>query len=317
MERKHLLGLEDLSCEEIQSFLTSAQAFREVLDRPVKKVPALRNKTIVNLFYESSTRTRISFELAEKRLSADTVSFTASGSSVSKGETLRDTVRNLEAMEIDMVVIRHAMAGAPHFLARHLEAAVINAGDGTHEHPTQGLLDLYTIGERTGGFKGLNVAIIGDILHSRVARSDMWGLTKLGASVTVCGPGTLLPAELEHFGVKRTTNVDEAIRDADVIIVLRIQFERMEAGFLPTTREYSRSFGISRERLRACRRTPIIMHPGPINRGVEIEPEVADGPWSVILDQVRNGVAVRMAVLYLLSGLAAEEPKPVVMEVQA
>jgi len=317
MERKHLLGIEDLSREEITSILTAAQTFREVLDRPVKKVPALRNKTVVNLFYESSTRTRISFELAEKRLSADSVNFTASGSSVSKGETLRDTVRNLEAMEIDMVVIRHAMAGAPHFLARHLNAAVINAGDGTHEHPTQGLLDLFTIEQRLGGLEGRNVTIIGDILHSRVARSDMWGLRKLGANVTACGPGTLLPPEVDLFGVRRTTNLEEAIRDADVIIVLRIQFERMESGFLPTVREYSRLYGITRERLRACRRMPIVMHPGPINRGVELEPEVADGPWSVILDQVRNGVAVRMAVLYLLSGLRAEETKRVVMEVQA
>lgn len=312
MEAKHLLGLEDLSREDIQSILKSAEAFKEVLDRPVKKVPALRNRTVVNLFYESSTRTRISFELAEKRLSADTVSFSTTTSSVSKGETLRDTVRNLEAMEIDMVVVRHGMSGAPHFLARHLDAAVINAGDGTHEHPTQGLLDLFTIGEKLGQFQGLNVTIVGDILHSRVARSNIWGLTKLGANVTVCGPGTLVPKEVEAMGVTRETDLDRAIARADVVMCLRIQFERMKAGFLPSNREYARSYGITRERLAKLDHQPVIMHPGPINRGLELEPEVADGPHSVILDQVRNGVAVRMAVLYLLSGLRAEETRTVV-----
>jgi len=312
MEQKHLLGLEDLSREDILSILKSAEAFKEVLDRPVKKVPALRNRTVVNLFYESSTRTRISFELAEKRLSADTVSFSTTTSSVSKGETLRDTVRNLEAMEIDMVVVRHGMSGAPHYLAKHLDAAVINAGDGTHEHPTQGLLDLFTIGERLGEFEGLNVTIVGDILHSRVARSNIWGLTKLGANVTICGPGTLVPKELESMGVTRETDLDRAIANADVIMCLRIQFERMKAGFLPSNREYARCYGITRERLAKLDHEPVIMHPGPINRGLELEPEVADGPHSVILDQVRNGVAVRMAVLYLLSGLKAEETRTVV-----
>jgi aspartate carbamoyltransferase catalytic subunit len=304
---KHLLGLEELDRETILDVLESARAFREVLARPVKKVPALRNRTVVNLFYEPSTRTRFSFELAEKRLSADTVSFSASGSSISKGETLRDTVRNLEAMEIDMVVVRHGMSGAPHFLARHLDAAVINAGDGMHEHPTQGLLDLYTIGEHVGHFEGLKVAIVGDVLHSRVARSDIWGLTKLGADVTVCGPGTLIPRELEAIGVKRQHDLDLAIRDAEVIMVLRIQFERMRGGFIPSAREYARFYGITRERLARCRPEVKVMHPGPMNRGLEIEPEVADGPHSVILDQVKNGVAVRMAVLYLLSGSNAEE----------
>lgn len=304
---KHLLGLEELEREEILDVLESARAFREVLARPVKKVPALRNRTVVNLFYEPSTRTRFSFELAEKRLSADTITFSASGSSVSKGETLRDTVRNLEAMEIDMVVVRHGMSGAPHFLARHLDAAVINAGDGTHEHPTQGLLDLYTIGEHAGHFEGLKVAIVGDVLHSRVARSDIWGLKKLGADITICGPGTLVPAEFESLGVKRTHDLDAALVDAEVVIVLRIQFERMTGGFIPTAREYARRYGITRERLRRARPDIKVMHPGPMNRGLEIEPEVADGPHSVILDQVKNGVAVRMAALFLANGSHVEE----------
>jgi aspartate carbamoyltransferase catalytic subunit len=299
MTSKHLLGLEDLEREEILDILRSARAFREVLDRPVKKVPALRNRTVLNLFFEPSTRTRISFELAEKRLSADVVNFSATGSSVSKGETLRDTVRNLEAMDIDIVVVRHGMSGAPHFLTRHLNAAVVNAGDGMHEHPTQGLLDLYTIGERLGDFEGLRVTIVGDVLHSRVARSNIWGLLKLGAKVTICGPGTLLPREFESLGVRRCTDLGEAIRDAQVIMVLRLQFERMQGGFIPTGREYARLFGITRDRLAHCEPDVVVMHPGPINRGLEIEPEVADGPNSVILDQVRNGVAVRMAVLYL------------------
>ncbi len=316
MERKHLLGLEEVEADEILTILESARAFKEVLDRPVKKVPALRNRTVVNLFYEPSTRTRVSFELAEKRLSADSVSFSASGSSVSKGETLRDTVRTLEAMEIDMVVVRHGMSGTPHFLARHLDASVINAGDGMHEHPTQGLLDLYTIGERVGEFRGLKVTIVGDVLHSRVARSDIWGLVKLGADVTICGPGTVLPREFESLGVRRVTNLDQALADARVIMVLRIQFERMQSGFIPTTREYFRLYGITRERLRRCPPDALVMHPGPINRGVELEPEVADGPQSLILEQVKNGVAVRMAVLYLLSGRLAEETRGVLQEVQ-
>jgi len=317
MERKHLLGLEELDADEILSILESSRVFKEVLDRPVKKVPALRNRTIVNLFYEASTRTRISFELAEKRLSADAVNFSTTTSSVSKGETLRDTVRTLEAMEIDMVVIRHGISGAPHFLTRHLNASVINAGEGMHEHPTQGLLDLYTMGEKIGEFRGLKVTIVGDILHSRVARSNIWGLTHLGADVTICGPGTLLPREFESLGVRRVTDIDDAIHGAQVVMVLRLQFERMEGGFIPTTREYFRLFGITRERLRRCPGDVIVMHPGPINRGVEIEPEVADGPQSLILDQVKNGVAVRMAVLYLLSGRRADGARGVVEQVGA
>lgn len=310
-ERKHLLGLNDLPAEEIVEILNSARAFKEVLDRPVKKVPALRYRTVANLFFEPSTRTRISFELAEKRLSADTVNFSAEGSSVSKGETLRDTVRNLEAMDIDIVVVRHPMSGAPHYLARHLSAGIVNAGDGMHEHPTQGLLDLYTIGERVGDFRGLKVTIVGDVLHSRVARSDIWGLLTLGADVTICGPGPLVPQEFEDEGVRRVTDLDAAIRDAQVIIVLRLQRERMDGGFIPTSREYARLFGISRERLEGCRPDVLIMHPGPINRGVELEPEVADGPHSLILDQVRNGVAVRMAVLYRVSGVSeVDEREP-------
>jgi aspartate carbamoyltransferase catalytic subunit len=317
MTTKHLLGMEELDRGEILSILESARAFREVLDRPVKKVPALRYRTVVNLFYEPSTRTRISFELAERRLSADTVNFSASGSSVSKGETLRDTVRNLEAMDIDMVVIRHPMSGAAHFLARHLNTVVINAGDGQHEHPTQGLLDLYTMRERLGDLSGVNVTIVGDVLHSRVARSNIWGLTKLGAVVTVCGPGTVLPHELEALGVRRTTRIEDAIADARVVMVLRLQFERMHGGYIPTVREYARQYGLTRERAGRLRPDVLIMHPGPINRGVEIEPEVADGPNSVILDQVKNGVAVRMAVLYLLSGRRVEEMRRVVEEVPA
>ncbi|MCI0330105.1 MAG: aspartate carbamoyltransferase catalytic subunit [candidate division Zixibacteria bacterium] len=292
--------------EEIEFVLDTAVTFKEVLERPIKKVPTLRGLTIVNLFYEPSTRTRISFELAQKRLSADTVNFSSSGSSVKKGETLRDTVRNLEAMKIDMVVVRHASSGVPYFLTRCLESSIINAGDGAHEHPTQGLLDIYTIREKYGKVEGLRVVIVGDVKHSRVARSNIWGLKAMGASVSVCAPSTLLPAEIEKMGVEVFTDLNKALWGADVVNVLRLQLERQERGFLPTLREYSRLFGITRERLTLLNKNYTIMHPGPINRGVEITPEVADSPESVILAQVTNGVAVRMAVLYLLSGQQEE-----------
>ena len=300
--RKDLLGLEDLSAEEITSILDTARTFREVLDRPIPKVPALRGLTAANLFFEASTRTRLSFELAEKRLSADTVNFQTSGSSVSKGETLRDTARNIEAMGIHLVVIRHQSSGAPHYLARILNAGVINAGDGTHEHPTQGLLDIFTIREKLGRIDGLRVAILGDIMHSRVARSNIWGLTKLGASVTIAGPCTMMPAEVERFGVTVAKNVEEAIEGSDVVNILRIQLERQRAGLYPSLREYARVHGVTRERLRRAKPNVVVMHPGPMNRGVEIAQDVADGENSVILEQVTNGVAVRMAVLYLLAG---------------
>jgi aspartate carbamoyltransferase catalytic subunit len=300
-QRKDLLGLEDLTAEEIVSILDTARTFREVLERPIPKVPSLRGLTAANLFFEPSTRTRLSFELAQKRLSADTVSFQTSGSSVSKGETLKDTARNIEAMGIHLVVIRHQSSGAPHYLARNLDAAIINAGDGTHEHPTQGLLDIYTMRERKGRIDGLKVAIIGDIMHSRVARSNIWGLTKLGASVTIAGPCTMMPAEVERFGVTVASRVEEAIEGADVVNILRIQLERQRAGLYPSLREYARVYGVTKERLAGARPDAIVMHPGPMNRGVEIAQEVADEPNSVILQQVTNGVAVRMAVLYLLS----------------
>jgi aspartate carbamoyltransferase catalytic subunit len=303
---KHLLGLEGLTREEIEFVLDTAVTFKEVLERPIKKVPTLRGLTIVNLFYEASTRTRISFELAQKRLSADTVNFSPSGSSVKKGETLKDTVRNLEAMKIDMVVVRHASSGVPYFLTQCLESSIINAGDGAHEHPTQGLLDLYTIREKYGKVEGLRTVIVGDVKHSRVARSNIWGLKAMGASVAVCGPSTLLPVEMEKMGVEVFTDLNKALWGADVVNVLRLQLERMERGFLPTLREYSRLFGINKERLTLLNKNYTIMHPGPINRGVEITPEVADSPESVILAQVTNGVAIRMAVLYLLSGQQEE-----------
>jgi aspartate carbamoyltransferase catalytic subunit len=306
--RKDLLGLEDLSAEEITSILDTARTFREVLDRPIPKVPALRGLTAANLFFEASTRTRLSFELAEKRLSADTVNFQTSGSSVSKGETLRDTARNIEAMGIHLVVIRHQSSGAPHYLARILEAGVINAGDGTHEHPTQGLLDIFTIREKLGRIDGLRVAILGDIMHSRVARSNIWGLTKLGASVTIAGPCTMMPAEVERFGVTVAKNVEEAIEGSDVVNILRIQLERQRAGLYPSLREYARVHGVTRERLRRAKPDVVVMHPGPMNRGVEIAQDVADGENSVILEQVTNGVAMRMAVLYLLAGQGAPAP---------
>jgi aspartate carbamoyltransferase catalytic subunit len=304
---KDLLGLEHLSADQIRLILDTAEPFKEVSERAIKKVPTLRGKTIVNLFFESSTRTRISFEFAEKRLSADTVNVGASGSSVQKGETLVDTARNLEAMRIDMVVMRHPSSGAARFLAERIQSNVVNAGDGTHEHPTQGLLDLLTIRDRFGRIEGLKVCVCGDILHSRVARSNLWGLTKLGAEVAVCGPQSLLPRHIEDFGVTVFRRIEEAIEWADVLNVLRLQLERMNAGFIPSVREYYRVFGVTLERLEAAPRELVILHPGPMNRGVEIDSRVADGPHSVILRQVTNGVAVRMAVLYLLAGGRPEQ----------
>ena len=303
--RKDLLGLEELKAEEIVSILDTARTMREVLDRPIPKVPSLRGLTAANLFFEASTRTRLSFELAEKRLSADTVNFQTSGSSVSKGETLRDTAANIEAMGIHLVVIRHQASGAPHYLAKVLKAGVINAGDGTHEHPTQGLLDIFTMREHKKRIEGLRVAILGDILHSRVARSNIWGLTKLGAKVTIAGPSTMMPAEVERFGVTVAKNVDEAIEGADVVNILRIQLERQRAGLYPSLKEYARVHGVTRDRLRRAKPDVLVMHPGPMNRGVEIAQDVADGDNAVILEQVTNGVAVRMAVLYLLAGQKA------------
>ncbi len=299
---KDLVGLEPLSGDQIRAILDTAEPFKEVSERQIKKVPALRGKTIVNLFYEASTRTRISFEFAEKRLSADTVNVQAAGSSISKGETLVDTARNLEAMRIDMVVIRHGASGAAQFLGARIQSNVINAGDGKHEHPTQGLLDLLTLRDHFTNLAGLKVCIVGDVLHSRVARSNIWGLTKLGAQVAVCGPATLLPRDIAELGVTVFRHVAEAIQWADALNVLRLQLERMTAGFIPSLREYNRVFGVTNERLARAPKDILIMHPGPMNRGVEIDSDVADGPHSVILPQVTNGVAVRMAVLYLLAG---------------
>jgi len=299
---KDLLGLEPLTPEQIQLILDTAEPFKEISERAIKKVPALRGQTIVNLFFEASTRTRISFEFAEKRLSADTVNVASSGSSVQKGETLVDTARNLEAMRIDMVVIRHGASGAARFLADRIESNVINAGDGTHEHPTQGLLDLLTLRDHFGTLAGRRVCIVGDVLHSRVARSNIWGLKKMGADVAVCGPRSLLPWAIGEFGVRVFTRVEEAIEWAEALNILRLQLERMTAGYIPSLREYNRVFGITRERLARAPRDVLVLHPGPMNRGVEIDSDVADGPHSVILDQVTNGVAIRMAVLYLLAG---------------
>ena len=299
---KDLLGLEHLSSDQIRLILDTAEPFKEISERAIKKVPTLRGSTIVNLFFEASTRTRVSFEFAEKRLSADTVNVASSGSSVSKGETLVDTARNLEAMRIDMVVIRHGASGAARFLAERIESKVINAGDGTHEHPTQGLLDMLTLRDHFGRLDGLKVCICGDVLHSRVARSNIWGLKKMGAEVAVCGPRSLLPGAIEDFGVTVIDRIEDAIQWADALNVLRLQLERMHGGYIPSLREYNRVFGVSRERLERAPKDVLILHPGPMNRGVEIDSDVADGPHSVILNQVTNGVAVRMAVLYLLAG---------------
>ena len=307
---KHLLGIAGLDASEITRILDTAEAMKEVGTRPIKKVPTLRGRTVVNLFFEPSTRTRTSFEIAEKRLSADTLSIAVATSSVTKGETLADTVRNLEAMSPDMIVIRHASSGAPHLLARICRSAVINAGDGMHEHPTQALLDAFTIREHKGRLSGLKVAIVGDLLHSRVLRSNVLLLNTMGADVWLCGPPTLMPPGVEQFGVHATTSVDAAVEGADVVMMLRIQQERMHGHFFPSIREYFSLFGMTPERLRRAKRDAIVMHPGPMNRGVEIDSEVADGPASVILEQVANGVAVRMAVLYLLAGSSAEDAAP-------
>jgi len=303
---KDLVGLEALTGEQIRAILDTAEPFKEISERAIKKVPVLRGKTIVNLFFEPSTRTRISFEFAEKRLSADTVNISSSGSSVVKGETLVDTARNLEAMRIDMVVIRHGASGAARFLAERIPSNVINAGDGRHEHPTQGLLDMLTIRDHRGRIEGLKVCIVGDVLHSRVARSNIYGLLKLGAEVAVCGPRTLLPVGIEELGVQVFSQVEEAIEWADVLNILRLQLERMEGGYVPSLREYNRIYGVSSARLDRAPRDILVLHPGPMNRGVEIDSDVADGPHSVILNQVTNGVAVRMAVLYLLAGGAPD-----------
>ncbi len=303
---KHLIGLSEISREDILTVLDTAKSFREVLDRPIKRLPTLQGKTVVNLFYEPSTRTRISFELAEKRLSADIVNFSASTSSVKKGEILVDTVKNIAAMKIDMVVVRHSSPGTPHLLARVLDANIINAGDGGHEHPTQALLDMFTIREKLGKLEGITVALVGDISHSRVAMSNIYGLKKMGARVLVCGPSTLIPRYIERLGVEVYHNIDEVIPQADVLNILRLQLERQRKGLFPSLREYHNYFGITRERLEKATRRLLIMHPGPMNRGVEISSNVADSDHSVILEQVTNGVAVRMAVLYLLAGGRSE-----------
>lgn len=299
--RKDLLGLEELSRGEIELILYTAESFKEVTTRQIKKVPALRGKTIVNLFYEPSTRTRTSFELAAKRLSADVINIAVESSSIAKGETLIDTGRNIEALKIDIIVVRHNCSGAPHILARAVESSVVNAGDGWHEHPTQALLDMFTLKEKLGRIEGLKVSIIGDIAHSRVARSNIWGLTKLGAKVTVCAPKTLIPEGVEKMGVGVTNDIDEALKNADAINVLRMQFERDFKEAFPSKLEYFKRYGITGERLKKCKRDIVVMHPGPINRGVEMSSEVADGQNSVILEQVTNGIAVRMAVLYLVA----------------
>lgn len=303
LSTRHLLGLKDVPKEDIQLILDTATTFREILERPIKKVPTLQGKTVVNLFYESSTRTRISFELAEKRLSADSINFAVSGSSVSKGETLKDTVKNIEAMKVDMIVVRHACAGVPLMLTKISDSNVINAGDGIHEHPTQGLLDMYSIREKLGKLEGLKVCIVGDVAHSRVALSNIYGLKTMGAKVSVCGPSTMIPKYLDELGVDVIHNIDEAIQENDVLNVLRIQLERKAREYFPSIREYSKYFGIDKERLEKNGKDILILHPGPINRGVEISSDVADGTSQIILQQVTNGVAVRMAVLYLLGTL--------------
>jgi len=306
LRSRNLLGIADLTPDEIELVLETALAMKEIGTRPIKKVPTLRGRTVVNLFFEASTRTRISFELAEKRLSADTLGITTAGSSVVKGETLADTARTLEAMAPDMIVVRHAASGAAQMLARVCRASIINAGDGTHEHPTQALLDAFTMREAKGRLAGLRVAIIGDLQHSRVLRSNAQLLTKMGAEVRACGPATLLPLGLDRLGVHVTSSMDAALEGADVVMMLRLQHERMHGLYLPSVREYFVQFGLTPQRLERAAPDAIVMHPGPMNRGVEIDSAVADGPWSVILDQVANGVAVRMAVLYLLAGGDAE-----------
>jgi aspartate carbamoyltransferase catalytic subunit len=298
--RRHLLGLEGVSADEISHILDTADSLKEINQRPIKKVPTLRGRLVINFFYENSTRTRTSFELAGKRLSADTFSLTASGSSISKGETLIDTAKNLEAMAPDLIVIRHSSSGAPHLLAKHIKPSIINAGDGTHEHPTQALLDMMTIREKLGRLDSLKVSIIGDISHSRVARSNIIGLNTMGSAVRIYGPRTLLPPYAESLGVEIASSMQEAVEDADVVMMLRVQRERLEDVLFPSLREYAQRFGLSAKHMAGAKPGLLVMHPGPINRGVEMSPEVADGPYSVILEQVANGVAVRMALLYLL-----------------
>ncbi|MEQ9403041.1 MAG: aspartate carbamoyltransferase catalytic subunit [Cyclobacteriaceae bacterium] len=302
LKSKHLLGIKNLDKEDIELIFQTAANFKEIINRPIKKVPSLRDVTIANVFFENSTRTKLSFELAEKRLSADVINFSASGSSVKKGETLLDTVNNILAMKVDMVVLRHSSPGAPHFLAKHVEANIINAGDGTHEHPTQALLDTFSIREKTGGVEGKKVVIVGDILHSRVALSNIFALQILGAEVMVCGPSTLLPKHIGELGVKVETDIRKALQWCDVANVLRIQLERQKMRYFPSLREYSQYFGINKQLLDSLDNEITIMHPGPINRGVEITSDVADSDHSIILEQVENGVALRMAVLYLLAG---------------
>ena len=302
-EKKDILGMKDLSVDEINLILETAESFLEISTREIKKVPTLRGKSVINLFYEASTRTRTSFEIAGKRLSADTINISASTSSVVKGETLIDTARNLEAMNPDVIVIRHSAAGAPHMLAKLLRQSIINAGDGAHEHPTQALLDMMTIKEKKGRIAGLKVAIVGDIMHSRVARSNIYGLSKMGAKIVLAGPATMLPRNIEQMGVEVHTNLENAIVDADVVMMLRIQLERQNQSIFPSLREYSQHYCLNRTNIQLAKKDVIVMHPGPINRGVEISPDIADDPsCSVILDQVNNGVAVRMALLYLLTG---------------
>ncbi|HHW02280.1 MAG TPA: aspartate carbamoyltransferase catalytic subunit [Thermoanaerobacterales bacterium] len=306
LSQKHLLGLENATQQDIEQILDTAESFKEIIDRDVKKVPTLRGKTVVNLFYEPSTRTRTSFELAGKYLSADTINFSSSGSSVQKGESLKDTAKTLEMMGIDAVVIRHSSSGAAEFLSRHVNARVINAGDGTHEHPTQALLDMLTVREKKGTLSGLKVAILGDILHSRVARSNIFGFTKMGSQVYVAGPWTLMPREIEKMGAKVAKNMDEALEGSDVVMALRIQLERQKKGLFPSQREYSMFFGIDKKRLSMAKSDALLLHPGPVNRGVEISSEIMDGSQSVINEQVKSGVAIRMAVLYLLIGGARQ-----------
>ncbi len=303
LSSRHLLGMQNVPKEDIQLILDTANTFKEILDRPIKRVPTLQGKTVVNLFYENSTRTRISFELAEKRLSADAVNFSVSTSSVSKGESLKDTVKNIEAMKVDMIVIRHSVAGTPLMLTKLCDSNIINAGDGVHEHPTQALLDLYTIREKVGKLDNLKVCIVGDIAHSRVALSNIFALKTMGAKVSVCGPSTMIPKQIEDLGVDIIYSIDEAIQENDVLNVLRIQLERKAREYFPSIREYVKYFGINSERLEKNKKDILILHPGPINRGVELSSDVADGPYQVILQQVTNGVAIRMAVLYLLGTL--------------
>ncbi len=307
LRRKDILGLEEMSAEEITLILETARSMREIMQRHIKKVPTLRGRSMINLFYEPSTRTKASFELAQKYMSSDPINVAGTSSSLVKGETLKDTVRNLEMMNIDCVVMRHPVSGSAHYLARNVNISVVNAGDGMHEHPTQGLLDMFTILDKKGRLEKLKVAIVGDVRHSRVARSNIWGLKKMGAEVVVSGPPTLMPPDMEDFDVKFEPSLDDAIEGADVVMALRLQKERQEAGLFPTLREYAELYGLNSRRVEKANEDALIMHPGPINRGVEISSELADGPRSVILDQVTSGVAVRMAILYLLLGGTKEE----------